>query len=520
MSVIKKVSIVTLILIFLLFGSLINNLSDKHPNYTVDLNINPTAQPGPIQVGFGKMVITPLVVDTWNDVNSDAKYDPDDGDSYNDLNGNGEFDAVWIAGFHNSRPAQGIHDDLWARTIILDDGDTRLVIVALDVIGFLHDDVVDVRNALPNELNIDYTIISSTHTHEGPDLVGIWGEGIFKSGVNQDYLQYVKDQVVASIENAARNIRPAKLKFAQDLTGGLDFVIDSRDPQVKDAGIRIIQVIDFEADTSLGSLISWANHPETLWSDNLLISSDFPNYVRESVENGVKNGKSVLAEGIGGIAVYINGSIGGLMTTRPQFAIPDPFSGELINGVTFKKAKAQGQHIGLLMLNALRNESGIEIEQANIKLRAKTISIPLDNNNFKLGFALGIIKHGTTGWINVRTEVSAFQIGPASFITVPGEIYPEIVNGGVVSPSGQDFEILPVESPSLRSLMNGEIKFVFGLANDEIGYIIPKSEWDVEPPYLFDQKNSPYGEINSIGPEAAPIIYNTLITMLKSLNNE
>jgi len=35
-------------------------------------------------------------------------------------------------------------------------------------------------------------------------------------------------------------------------------------------------------------------------------------------------------------------------------------------------------------------------------------------------------------------------------------------------------------------MMKGEYKFVFGLANDEIGYIIPKSEWDEVPPYLYN----------------------------------
>jgi len=520
MSLIKKGSIFILILLALVLGYLNHNLSDRHPGYAIDLNFRPIDPQGEIQVGFGKRVITPSVVDTWNDVNGDAKYDPADGDSYNDLNGNREFDAVWIAGFHNSRPAQGIHDDLWARTIVFDDGETRLAIVALDVIGFLHDDVVDVRNALPDELNINYVIISSTHTHEGPDLVGIWGGSILKSGVDPDYLTYVKNQIVGSIENAVIQLKPARLKFAKELNQAAEFVIDSRDPQVEDPGIRIIQAIDMEVDTTLGSLISWANHPETLWSDNLLISSDFPNYVRKSVEEGVKKGSKVLAEGIGGISVYVNGSIGGLMTTRPQLAIPDPFSGEPIKGATFEKAEAQGQQIGLLMLHALENEQAVEIDQTNIKLQAKTISIPLANKNFKLGFALGVIKHGTTGWMNVRTEVSAFQIGPATFITVPGEIYPEIVNGGVVSPSGQDFEISPIETPSLRSLMGGEFKFVFGLANDEIGYIIPKSEWDDEPPYLFDKNNSPYGEVNSIGPEAAPIIYNSLVDLLRNLNNE
>jgi hypothetical protein len=57
-------------------------------------------------------------------------YNEADGDTYTDKNGNGQFDAVWLAGFQNNRPASGVHDDLWARTMILDDGSTRIALVA------------------------------------------------------------------------------------------------------------------------------------------------------------------------------------------------------------------------------------------------------------------------------------------------------------------------------------------------------------------------------------------------------
>ena len=57
--------------------------------------------------------------------------------------------------------------------------------------------------------------------------------------------------------------------------------------------------------------------------------------------------------------------------------------------------------------------------------------------------------------------------------------------------------------PPLRELMPGRVKFIFGLANDEIGYLIPKSEWDQRPPYLYGAKKPLYGEVNSVGPDAA-----------------
>jgi len=44
-----------------------------------------------------------------------------------------------------------VHDDLWARTMVLDDGNTRLAVVAVDVIGMFHPMVIDIRKMLPEE---------------------------------------------------------------------------------------------------------------------------------------------------------------------------------------------------------------------------------------------------------------------------------------------------------------------------------------------------------------------------------
>ncbi len=70
--------------------------------------------------------------------------------------------------------------------------------------------------------------------------------------------------------------------------------MDTRDPMVMDPGLRLIQAIDAETDSTLGTLVAWANHPETLWSDNLYISSDFPHYVRECIEKGVYDGDTLV----------------------------------------------------------------------------------------------------------------------------------------------------------------------------------------------------------------------------------
>jgi len=512
----KVLGIVLLILIFGLLFWFYLNLQDRNPGYKADLKILNT-KPAALKAGFAAFTITPEVPDRWIDKNKDAEYHPKDGDTFTDGNGNGIFDGVWIAGFGNSRAANGIHDDTWARTMIIDDGKTRLAIVVLDAIGFMNDDIIDIRKQIPVAAGITYTMISSTHTHEGPDLLGLWGDSHFRSGINKQYLKYVKSQVIKSVVTAVKNLRPATLEVSQDLTGALSQAIDTRKPEVFDSGMRMIKAVDKENGAVLGSLVAWADHPETLWSDNLLVSSDFCHYVRLGVEKGLFKGDSLAKPGIGGVCVYINGAVGGLMTTHPRLTIKDPFTGKEFKEPTFEKAEAQGKNLALLALNAM--EKPIEkIDTAAISLIVKTLYLPIDNIMFELGTTFGVLDRGTTGWMKMRSEISVFNIGPISFATLPGEVYPEILNGGIEAPEGQDFKISPVEVPPVREMMKGKYKFVFGLANDEIGYIVPKSQWDVKAPYTYKKDGAPYGEGNSLGSETAPTLHKNLKEILGELN--
>jgi len=491
------------------------NLKDQYPDYNLDIKILNNA-PAQLSAGFAALPITPAVPDRWDDKNKNEEYEPGEGETFTDGNGNGKFDPVWIAGFSNNKPANGIHDEVWARAMVLDDGKTRLAIVVLDAIGFMNNDVIDLRSRISKEAGITYAIVTSTHTHEGPDLLGLWGESPFRSGINPAHMEFVKNQAAKAVDQAAKNIRPARLSISQDLTGAIPLVLDTRKPEVFDSGLRMIQILDKENGQTLGTLINHGNHPETLWSGNLLITSDFPHFVREGIEKGVYHKDSLMMAGVGGVTVYASGAVGGLMTTHPRLTVKDPFSGEEFKEPTFEKAAAQGKSMANLALQAMAKPEEV-IDSAAISVIAKTLPIPLDNKMFKLAAMLGIMKRGTTGWMKMKSELAVIKIGPISMVTIPGELYPEILNGGVEAPVGQDFNIAPVETPAIREMMPGKYKFMFGLANDEIGYIIPKSQWDVKAPYTYGKDGSPYGEVNSLGAETAPTIHRNIKAMLEEL---
>ena len=107
----------------------------------------------------------------------------------------------------------------------------------------------------------------------------------------------------------------------------------------------------------------------------------------------------------------------------------------------------------------------------------------------------------------VESEVAYLRLGELHIACIPGELYPELVYGKFEEPAaaGADFADAPLE-PTIASLMPGPKWLLIGLANDELGYIIPKRQWDKAPPHAYGKDGGQYGEINSCGPEVAPII--------------
>jgi hypothetical protein len=402
--------------------------------------------------------------------------------------------------------------------MVLDAGDVKMALVVIDMIGFGNDEVIATRKMIQDSNPwLDYVIISSTHVHSSPDLMGIWGESEFKRGVDPAYLNKVQTGIKVAVNEAMGKLRPAIFRFSEENEKLKSLVGDTRDPKVFDAGLKIMQVLDQETNKTLGTIMNWGNHPETLWAENIQVSSDFADPWREMVENGIFEKDSVLIEGVGGVAIWLNGAIGGLMTTHPSMEVKDPYSKEVFLEQSLEKMQAQGKALAKITLETLRDTSYTEVVKPNLSIRAETIELKMDNQLFHLAAFLGIFDRGFTKWKHIRSEVSAWKLGPATFVHVPGELYPEILHGGIERPEGGDFEIDPVEVPSIQSKIPGRFKFFAGMSNDMVGYIIPKSQWDVEPPYTYLNKNRPYGEINSLGPDTGPKIHSSVLKILNEL---
>jgi hypothetical protein len=327
-----------------------------------------------LKVGVAKRDITPDLskYDVFEDVNNNNKYEPDKGDSFKDTNGNGKVDAVWIAGFGNNRPAKGVHDPLWARAIAFENNGVRVAMVTVDGIGMFHEKIIDMRHRLDPALDIDHLMVSSLHNHETPDTMGIWSVGLEKPYYRFDHahMELVIRAVVEAAEEAVRNLEPAESILAETEVGPAGYVDDSRVPLVYDNVIRCARFVKPGTDDTIATMLVWGNHPETLGGSNPLLTSDFCHYWREGVEQGLPEPNGV--PGLGGMCLYFQGQVGGLMT-QLHTTVPDRNGQKEYSEASFEKAQALGENLAVATVKALRGETAWKSTSSEVAVVARSL---------------------------------------------------------------------------------------------------------------------------------------------------
>ncbi len=473
------------------------------------------AEPGVLEVGVAKRDITPDLdkYDPWTDANDNNRYEPKKGDTYTDANGNGKFDGVWLAGFNNNRPAKDIHDRIWTRAIAFRNNSVTLVMVTIDSIGIFIEEFIRIRKALDPALDIDHVLFSTKHIHEVPDTMGLWSYPVPFFSMDDAYMALVREASRQAVEEAVANLEPADMICAQKMLEPEGFVDDSRIPIVFDKRLTCFRFNKHGTNDTIATMVCWGNHPETLGGDNPSLTADFCHYLRKGMEDGVPDPNGV--EGFGGMCLYFQGLVGGLMT-QLHTTVPHRNGKDEFRDDTFEKAQALGENVAIECADLLRSDAAWVNEKPRLAVAAKTIYAPM-SGLLSYAITLGLCHPGWY-WGKARSEVNAVRIGDVEMLTCPGELYPEIAVGGVEAPEGRDFQIDPVEVPPLYSAMEGRINMMIGLANDEIGYMVPKSQWDTEPPYAYGRKKPQYGEENSGGPEVAPTYHREALALLSRLH--
>ena len=387
---------------------------------------------------------------------------------------------VWIAGFGQMRRSKGVLDPIHGRALFLDDGESHVVFVSLDFVGFTLSSVERVR-ALVTDGDRRRIILCATHNHEGPDTMGYWGPGLFVpvvSGVDTEYLAWVERRVAGCINEAVAAARPARLVFGEATApGGISANLwYEGDPTKKHDGIAVMRV---EADAgrdepgeTLATVVNFDMHAEALFGKNRLLSADWPGRLCRDLERKT-----------GGVALYFAGAVGGMIIPYPNlFSV----RGDWTITERVRWIESVGEILSEKAMEAVSGDRPRHGDgEIRIDVRQTVVPLPVENRLFRLVARLGIVDWRERGFDasgRVPVEVSLVDLGPAQFVTVPGEIFWSM---------GAYF----------RAIMDGPHRFILGLADDEVGYIMSESEFE-DPTYKYERSMSMGRETGTLIMEA------------------
>lgn len=380
-------------------------------------------------------------------------------------------DPVYLAGFDSNRRAESIHDDLWVRALALAWGEMRVVLVCVDLIGLNRRHCLEIQERVNRKWGPTDVIVACTHTHHGPDTIGLWGPSPDRSGVDLNYLNHLKKVIADCCHAALHVLTPVSLRAARvDVP---EVVQNFRDPEIVDAELTVLQMVDRQEQPFATTLI-YPCHPEVLWRENTAITSDYAHSLRRTVE-----------EATGAPALFCVGSLGGMLSPA-------------VEEHTFAAAEEMGARLGQAALDALAGSPAQPVTE--VRLLRREFTIPMTNPVFQMAVDAGLLSDTFEPNGQVRTETALFVLrtesAPVLLATVPGELFPK----------------LGLALKAQMKAAGAGISAVIGLANDELGYILPAEEF-VFPADPFNPGDH-YEETMSVGVQAGPALMTALADLL------
>jgi hypothetical protein len=366
---------------------------------------------------------------------------------------------------------EGVHDELYARALILSAGERTVAMISVDVLAldsaFVEQTRAKIRDA--TGLVPEGVMIAATHTHGGPLTIALLPSE--EEAIDPKYLEFLQAGIVKAVATAWNSRFPARVGVGATRAEGVGGNRHQRDGAT-DPELGLLKVDDLGGRTRAVAL-NYACHPTVLGPDNLRITADFPGFaVTRTTER----------MGEGTFAMFLNGAAGNISVGRSPEATA---LGLPQAGRTFERAANIGHRLADLAIEALPSiettdecildfatrRAGLEFrplpspkETAVAKQRAQDAveahrragATSIEIQKAQLAALYAELQHFESSRRNpdekyAQIEIQCLRIGSAAFLAVPMEPFVE----------------LGLEMKRLA----GARLFMIGLANGYMGYL-------------------------------------------------
>jgi len=351
-------------------------------------------------------------------------------------------------GARMSKPAEGIHDDIWAKALVLNDGGKKYAIITLDILGLPPNVKPQVIEKLKQEGWTEENIMFlPSHSHTSLEMFALNDKNIFNLapiGIFQaQLLDFVVQALADLILSADQDLKPVRIGSQSKEIEGLNR--NRRGEPFVDKTLTVTR-IDHMDGQAMAVLVNWTGHPTIMDEDDMLVSGGWPGYLQRELEDWI---------GQGVVAMYYNG---------PQADQSVSADGA---GSHYEKAEKYGR---TMAINVLKVYNNIRPEEELLfTYNFKIIPLPdreahpdfMETGGKEYGLDEEKINILLEQVFPVQTSIGACRLGELLIVGAPGELIAEL---GLNIKA--DLLIRGVKYPVIG-----------GLANEWISYILSEKEY-------------------------------------------
>ena len=212
-------------------------------------------------------------------------------------------------GYSNRKcgPANGTHDPLFAKALVLDSGGSRFALVTTDLGSLVSDNL---RREVASKLSIPVLLLSASHTHSAPAFLP-FGSAPASGEDAKAYLGEVERKIFGAIAKASESMFAARLAVAKgSLQLGYNRLLLREDGRARalfdnlervpygpvDPELVLLRVEDGEG-RSRALLVHYAAHAVVLGPTSCKYSADYPGVVQSTVERELQGTQVMFVQG-------------------------------------------------------------------------------------------------------------------------------------------------------------------------------------------------------------------------------
>jgi hypothetical protein len=202
-----------------------------------------------------------------------------------------------------NKPAEGIHDPIMAKALVLKKGDEKYAIVTIDILGLPSNVKIDLLKRIAGKgWNAENIMLLPSHSHGSLEMAAINSKNVFgvpQIGIFQpELLEFFIGKLEKLMLEADQNYREVKIGTSSAKLDGLNR--NRRRDTVIDNELAVTRV-DLTNGNPLAALVNWTAHPTFIGGEDMLVSAEWPGYLQTEMEKTI---------GKGAVVMYYNGAEG------------------------------------------------------------------------------------------------------------------------------------------------------------------------------------------------------------------